>query len=169
MNDTARHADPKLSAPRLSRRKLLALAALLAAVAFGASAKLTSAAVAPGPGPQECNADLDTRTIAGCFGWTSTAFVNSTTTQATAAVGLMHLDGAGNLTGWYSGSYIGTPTVRIYKGVYSVNPNGTGHMSFTDNYGNTLDYDFVIVNSGNEVFMANTLQGNIQTIQMKRQ
>ncbi|HEV7890977.1 MAG TPA: hypothetical protein VGP08_10070 [Pyrinomonadaceae bacterium] len=160
----------RLSTPKLSKAKMLALVALLAAVAFGASATIARAyAPAPEPGPTECDNGFSEKTLAGCFGWSSTAFVNSSTAQATAAIGLMHLDGAGQLKGWYSGSYLGSPTVRDYKGKYVVNPNGTGHMSFTDNYGWTLEYDFVIVKGGDEVLMSNTLTGNIQNIEMKRQ
>lgn len=160
----------RLSTPKLSTAKMLALVALLAAVAFGASATIARAyAPAPEPGPTECDNGFSEKTLAGCFGWSSTAFVNSSTAQATAAIGLMHLDGAGQLKGWYSGSYLGSPTVRDYKGKYAVNPNGTGHMSFTDTYGNTLEYDFVIVKGGDEVLMSNTLAGNIQNIEMKRQ
>ena len=160
----------RLSTPKLSKAKTLALVALLAAVAFGASATIARAyAPAPEPGPVECDNGFSEKTLAGCFGWSSTAFVNSSTAQATAAIGLMHLDGAGGLHGWYSGSFLGSPTVRDYKGKYVVNPNGTGHMSFTDNYGWTLEYDFVIVKGGDEVLMSNTLAGNIQNIEMKRQ
>ena len=160
----------RLSAPKLSNAKLLALVAILAAVVLGASATIARAyAPAPEPGPTECDNGLSQKTLAGCFGWSSTAFVNSSTAQATAAIGLMHLDGAGGLHGWYSGSFLGSPTVRDYKGTYTVNPNGTGHMSFTDNYGYTLEYDFVIVKGGDEVLMSNTLQGDIQNIEMKRQ
>ena len=157
----------RLSTPKISRAKMLALVALLAAVAFGASASIARA-YAPYPGPTECDNGYSEKTLAGCFGWSSTAYVGNTT-QATAAIGLMHLDGAGQLHGWYSGSYLGSPTVRDYKGTYTVNPNGTGHMSFKDNYGSTLDYDFVIVKGGDEVLMSNTLSGNIQNIEMKRQ
>ena len=157
----------RLSTPKLSTMKMLTLVALLAAVAFGASASIARA-YAPYPGPTECDNGYSEKTLAGCFGWSSTAYVGNTT-QATAAIGLMHLDGAGQLHGWYSGSYLGSPTVRDYKGTYTVNPNGTGHMSFKDNYGNTLDYDFVIVKGGDEVLMSNTLSGNIQNIEMKRQ
>jgi len=160
----------RLSAPKLSNAKLLALVAILAAVVLGASATIARAyAPAPEPGPTECDNGFSEKTLAGCFGWSSTGFVNSSTAQATAAIGLMHLDGAGGLHGWYSGSFLGSPTVRDYKGTYTVNPNGTGHMKFTDNYGYTLEYDFVIVKGGDEVLMSNTLQGDIQNIEMKRQ
>lgn len=160
----------RLSTPKLSNAKALALVAILVAVAFGASATIARAyAPAPEPGPTECDNGFSEKTLAGCFGWSSTAFVNSSTAQATAAIGLMHLDGAGQLHGWYSGSYLGSPTVRDYKGKYAVNPNGTGRMSFTDTYGNTLEYDFVIVKGGDEVLMSNTQNGIIQNVEMKRQ
>ncbi|HEX7315964.1 MAG TPA: hypothetical protein VF297_18755 [Pyrinomonadaceae bacterium] len=159
---------------RLSKAKWLALAALLAAVVgAGATAKWARVAqAAPNyPGPQECNNEYSDKTLAGCFGWQSTAFVGYSTTQATAAIGLMHLDGAGNLTGWYSGSYLGSATVRNYTGSYWVNPNGTGHLRFADIPGGAIhEYDFVIVNRGNEVLMSSTLNdGTIQNVEMKRQ
>ena len=170
MKDTQRLSTPKLPATKLSKTKLFALVALLAFVAFAASATIARAyAPPPEPGPVECDNGFSEKTLAGCFGWSSTAFVNSSTAQATAAIGLMHLDGAGQLKGWYSGSYLGSPTVRDYKGKYVVNPNGTGHMLFTDTYGNTLEYDFVIVKGGDEVLMSNTLSGDIQNVEMKRQ
>jgi hypothetical protein len=160
----------RLSTPKLSKAKLLALVALLAAVAFGASAGFTRAsAQADEPGPRECDNGYSEKTLAGCFGWSSTAYVNSSTAQASAAIGLMHLDGGGNLTGWYSGSYLGTPTVRNYRGSYTVNPNGTGHLRWIDNAGNGDEFDFVIVKSGDEVLMSSTMNGFIQNLEMKRQ
>lgn len=159
----------RLSTPKLSSVKMLALVALLAAVAFGASATIARAyAPAPYPGPTECDNGYSEKTLAGCFGWSSTAYV-SNTTQATAAIGLMHLDGAGQLTGWYSGSYLGTPVQKTYKGKYTVNPNGTGHLLWIDNAGYTDEFDFVIVKGGDEVLMSSTVPGFIQNLEMKRQ
>ena len=159
----------RLSTPKLSTTKMLALVALLAALCFGASATLARAyAPAPEPGPTECDNGYSEKTLAGCFGWSSTAYVGNTT-QATAAIGLMHLDGAGGLKGWYSGSYLGSPTVRDYKGAYTVNPNGTGHLRWIDNYGNSDEFDFVIVKGGDEVLMSSTIPGFIQNLEMKRQ
>ncbi len=164
MKDTQR-----LSTPKLSKTKLFALAALLVALCIGASAGLTRvSARAPEPGPVECDNGFSEKTLAGCFGWSSTAYV-SNTTQATAAIGIMHLDGAGGLHGWYSGSYLGTPVTRDYKGAYTVNPNGTGHLRWIDNYGNGDEFDFVIVKGGDEVLMSSTVPGFIQNLEMKRQ
>jgi hypothetical protein len=160
----------RLSTPKLSRAKLVALVALLAAVVLGTSATFTRvSARADEPGPTECDNGFSDKTLAGCFGWSSTAYVNSTTAQASAAIGLMHLDGGGNLTGWYSGSYLGTPTVRTYRGSYTVNPNGTGHLRWIDNASNGEDFDFVIVKSGDEVLMSSTIPGFIQNLEMRRQ
>jgi hypothetical protein len=159
----------RLSTPKLSKAKLLALVALLAAVCIGASAGFTRAsAQADEPGPRECDNGYSEKTLAGCFGWSSTAFITNTT-QASAAIGLMHLDGGGNLTGWYSGSYLGTPTVRNYRGSYTVNPNGTGHLRWHDSGGYDNEFDFVIVKSGDEVLMSSTMNGFIQNLEMKRQ
>lgn len=159
---------------RLKNVKWLALVLVLAA-AVGAGATWSGAGARASqkyPGPSECNAEYDDRTLAGCFGWQSTAFINYSTGQATAAIGLMHLDGAGNLKGWYSGSYLGNASACNYTGNYTVNPNGTGRLRFT----NTLpctgshEFDFVIVNRGNEVLMSSTLgNGTIQNVEMKRQ
>ncbi|MFL6285433.1 MAG: hypothetical protein ACJ74Q_20025 [Pyrinomonadaceae bacterium] len=108
MKETQRLSTPKPSTPKLSKAKLLALVALLAAVCIGASAGFTRAsAQSDEPGPRECDNGYSEKTLAGCFGWSSTAYVNSSTAQASAAIGLMHLDSGGNLTGWYSGSYLG--------------------------------------------------------------
>lgn len=159
----------RLSTPKLSKAKTLALVALLAFVAFGVSASFTSAAArADEPGPRECDNEYSDKTLAGCFGWSSTAYV-SNTTQATAAIGIMHLDGSGNLSGWYSGSYLGTPVTRTYTGSYAVNPNGTGHLRWIDNAGSTDAFDFVIVKKGDEVLMSSVIPGFIQTLEMKRQ
>lgn len=164
MKDTQR-----LSTPKLSATKLFALVALLVALCIGASASFTRvSARAPEPGPVECDNGFSEKTLAGCFGWSSTAYVGNTT-QATAAIGIMHLDGAGGLHGWYSGSYLGTPVTRDYKGVYTVNPNGTGHLRWIDNYGNGDEFDFVIVKGGDEVLMSSTVPGFIQNLEMKRQ
>ena len=159
----------RLSTPKLSKVRMLALVALLAAMAFGASATLARAyAPAPYPGPTECDNGYSEKTLAGCFGWSSTAFVNNTT-QATAAIGIMHLDGAGQLQGWYSGSYLGTPVQKTYKGTYTVNPNGTGHLAWVDNAGYTDEFDFVIVKGGDEALMSSVIPGFIQNLEMKRQ
>lgn len=159
----------QLSTPKISKAKTLALVALLAAVCFGASATIARAyAPAPEPGPTECDNNYSEKTLAGCFGWSSTAYVGNTT-QATAAIGLMHLDGAGQLHGWYSGSYLGTPVQKTYKGKYTVNPNGTGHLIWFDNTGATDEFDFVIVKGGDEVLMSSTIPGFIQNLEMKRQ
>jgi hypothetical protein len=169
MKDTQRLSTPKPSTSKLSKAKLLALVALLAAVCVGASAGFTRvSARADEPGPRECDNDFSQKTLAGCFGWSSTAYVNNTT-QATAAIGIMHLDGAGNLQGWYSGSYLGTPVTRDYKGVYIVNPNGTGHLRWHDSGGYDNEFDFVVVKSGDEVLMSSTVPGFIQNLEMKRQ
>src|ERR1044071_2402706 len=103
MKDT----NSKLTNRRLSKAKLFALAALLAAAVLGATAGFSRvSARAPEPGPWECDNGYTEKTLAGCFGWSSTAYVNSSTAQATAAIGLMHLDGAGGLYGWYSGRFL---------------------------------------------------------------
>jgi hypothetical protein len=164
---------------RLTKVKWMALAALLAlGVGAGATAgwsRVGAAADEKYPGPRECNKEYSERTLAGCFGWQSTAFVGSSSTQPTAAIGLMHLDGAGNLKGWYSGSFVGLPTVCDYSGTYGVNPNGTGYLRFFDNPnppqcpGGSHEYDIVIVNGSNEVLMTSTDGGIIQNIEMKRQ
>jgi hypothetical protein len=170
MKDTQRLSTPKPSTSKLSKAKLLALVALLAAVCIGASAGFTRASArVQEPGPWECDNGFSEKTLAGCFGWSSTAYVNSSTAQASAAIGIMHLDGAGGLYGWYSGSYLGTPTQKTYKGTYSVNPNGTGHLSWIDNAGYGEDFDFVVVKSGDEVLMSSTVPGFIQNLEMKRQ
>jgi hypothetical protein len=59
--------------------------------------------------------------------------------------------------------------LRIYRGSYTVNPNGTGHLRWIDNAGNGEDFDFVIVKSGDEVLMSSTIPGFIQNLEMKRQ
>lgn len=164
MKSTAR-----LSTPKPSKATMLALVALLAAVCIGASATLArSYAPAPEPGPSECDNGFSEKTLAGCFGWSSTAFVNNTS-QASAAIGIMHLDGAGGLYGWYSGSYLGTPVQKTYKGTYSVNPNGTGHLNWIDNAGYAEEFDFVLVKGGDEVLMSSVIPGFIQNLEMKRQ
>ena len=165
MKDT----NSKLTNRRLSKAKLFALAALLAAAVLGATAGFSRvSARAPEPGPWECDNGYTEKTLAGCFGWSSAAFVNNTT-QATAAIGLMHLDGAGGFYGWYSGSYLGTPVQKTYKGTYTVNPNGTGHLAWVDNAGYSDEFDFVIVKGGDEVLMSSTIPGFIQNLEMKRQ
>lgn len=159
----------RLSPPKLSKAKLPALVALLAAVCFGASAGfMRVSARVQEPGPTECDNGFSEKTLAGCFGWSSTAFVNNTS-QASAAIGIMHSDGAGGLYGWYSGNYVGTPVQKNYKGTYTVNPNGTGHLSWIDNGGAAEEFDFVIVKSGDEVLMSSTIPGFIQNLEMKRQ
>src|SRR5215212_2420815 len=157
----------------LTKVKWLALAlALMAAVGAGATAKWSrvgAQASEESPGPRECKSEYSERTLAGCFGWQSTAYVHGVTTDASAAIGLIHFDGAGNLNGWYSGDYMGSPTARNYAGWYTVNPNGTGHLHWVDDHHSTIDCDLVVVGGGNEIFCSNIDPGYIHNIDFKRQ
>ena len=106
--------------------------------------------------------------LEGSYGWTSVAFVNGSSAQPTAGAGLMVFDGAGNLSGFYSGNYLGNPTKEKYEGMYSINPDGTGSLEFKQSNG-YLAYDLFIVSGGDEVFLVNTQPGILQTVHLKRQ
>jgi hypothetical protein len=110
-----------------------------------------------------------TASLKGTYGWNSVAFVNSSTSQPAAGAGLMVFDGQGNISGHYSGNFLGTPITQDYKGTYSVNPDGSGHLEFVQNNGAVLDYDLFIVSGGNEIFLVSTAVGTLQVVDVKKQ
>jgi hypothetical protein len=105
----------------------------------------------------------------GRYGWSSVAFVNSSTSQPAAAAGLMVFDGMGNLSGHYSGNYLGTPITQDFRGSYSVNPDGSGHLEFVQSNGSLLAYDLFIVSGGKEIFLVSTQPGVLQVVDVKKQ
>jgi len=112
---------------------------------------------------------FDTSSLNGSYGWNSVAFVNSSTSQPAAGAGLMVFDGHGNISGHYSGNYLGTPITQDYKGSYLVNPDGSGHLEFVQSNGSLLAYDLFIVSGGNEIFLVSTLPGTLQVVDVKKQ
>jgi hypothetical protein len=107
--------------------------------------------------------------LEGSYGWNSVAFVNSSTSQPAAGAGLMVFDGHGNISGHYSGNYLGTPITQDYKGSYWVNPDGSGHLEFVQSNGSLLAYDLFIASGGNEIFLVSTLPGTLQVVDVKKQ
>jgi hypothetical protein len=137
----------------------------------------TTASAQSGPMKEAKSADLkpgaqptfDLASLAGSYGWNSVAFVNSSTSQPASGAGLMIFDGHGEIHGYYSGNYLGTPIQQTYKGTYLVNADGGGRLEFTQNNGAVLTFDLFIVSGGNEIFLVNTQPGILQTVDVKKQ
>jgi len=111
--------------------------------------------------------------LKGTYGWNSVAFINSSTSQPAAGAGLMTFDGVGHITGYYSGSYLGTPVKQSIGGVYGsgyiVNPDGSGHLWFYQTNGARQDFDLFIVSGGAEIFLISTQPGVLQIVDVKKQ
>jgi hypothetical protein len=90
-----------------------------------------------------------------------------------AVVGLLTVDGEGNLSGSITKSSNGTIYRNLTaRGTYTVNSDCTGSATFTDSVSETKDFDFVIVEKPGgdlEVFGIQTDDGHITTFDLKTQ
>jgi hypothetical protein len=101
------------------------------------------------------------RSITGSYGYT----VNGTNLSSgpLAAVGLVSSDGTGNLTASETDSLNGTIVRRTITGTYTVNPDCTGTVTFTDNFNQTTHLDFVAVQDQAELRFIQTDSGSVTT------
>jgi hypothetical protein len=110
-------------------------------------------------------------TLKGSFGYTVTgALAAGPTPGPFAAVGRIIFDGAGNFQNIRTISRNGAITSRAQGiGTYSVEPDCTGALTFTDGGIVTLGTDIVIDADGNEFRMIATSPGTVLTISARRQ
>jgi hypothetical protein len=113
--------------------------------------------------PQFTNAS-----IRGTYGYLGQAFADNF--RPAAAIGLITFDGKGSLVGFYKANDGGTLSGKVtYKGTYTVDSDGTGHLVTNFDRGGSDSNDFVIVDRGRELFVYNTLEGRIATFVFKKQ
>jgi hypothetical protein len=144
--------------------------ALLVAVAVGTGlvfgtdsilgATVTSAVV-------QCSA----KTLDGNYGYvvTGTNVGGALVPGPVVAVGSATADGAGHLSATDTVSVNGTILRRAISGAYTVNANCTGQLTFTDNFGQTTNLDFVAVQNGREFSLIQTDIGAVTTGTAKKQ
>jgi hypothetical protein len=97
--------------------------------------------------------------VSGDYGFV----VNGTNVGAgvVASVGQVTADGRGNLVGSDTTSVNGLIVRRTLTGSYAVDPDCTGELSFTDNFGLTTHLDFVLVDDLEQV---NFIQTDANTV-----
>jgi hypothetical protein len=163
----------------ISRKNLVrsvSLSILLALMVMGAVWKFTvphaSAAERPALETVRCSEEYGNFSLKGCYGWRSNESTDGVpgNPKPSVGIGLMTFDGNGSLEGAYKGNYNGTPVDITYHGLYVMNPNGTGILRFVENEtGVSQDYEFVMVDGINEMFLVHTRPGVLQTLVMKKQ
>jgi len=126
-------------------------------------AALTVALMLSGGGkPAQAKHDGCTlRTIDGSYGYTVTG--TNLALGLVAAVGRVASDGQGNLTGADTLSAVGNIVRRTITGTYTVTPACTGTVTFTDNFGQTVNLDYVAVDRGGELQFIQTDPGTVFT------
>jgi hypothetical protein len=110
--------------------------------------------------------DCDARSVEGSYGYT----VSGTNLAAglVAAVGVVTSDGRGTLAGSDTLSANGTVLRRIITGTYTITAACTGTVTFADNFGQTVNLDFVLVDDRNELRFIQTDAGTIITGNARR-
>jgi hypothetical protein len=81
--------------------------------------------------------------------------------------GILNLDGAGNATGTYTfvGPDIGqAPFSGTFNGTYSVNPDSTGSLTLTFDFGLSVTEALVVVDGGSGIQLLQTKSGNNNAI-----
>ena len=107
----------------------------------------------------------------GSFGYSVTgALTGGPTPGPFAAVGRLTFDGAGNFQNVRTISRNGSITSRAQGiGTYTVEPDCTGNLTFTDGGVVTLSTDLVIDADGDEIRMIATSAGTVLTVAGRRQ
>jgi hypothetical protein len=135
---------------------LLTLAPLLALLLSG------------GGKPAEAKHDgCNLRTIEGSYGYTVTG--TNLAVGLVAAVGRVTADGRGNLTGADTLSAVGNIVRRTITGSYTITPQCTGTVTFTDNFGQTVNLDYVVTGRSDELQFIQTDAGTVFTGFARRQ
>jgi hypothetical protein len=109
----------------------------------------------------------DLGTVRGSYGYT----VNGTNLAfgLVAAVGRVTADGHGNLSGTDTLSAAGTILRRTITGTYTITPACTGTFTFTDNFGQTVNVDYVALDGATELQFIQTDPGTVITGSARRQ
>lgn len=107
----------------------------------------------------ECKVDV--RALSGCYAWRGQG--TDTGNVPVAAVGYFHFSG-GLVTGQYSGTHGGQPVIKTFtSGNVTVNPNGLGRITVTDNAGATETMDFVAASQNTVLYLVHVRGGTTAT------
>ncbi|HYX17363.1 MAG TPA: hypothetical protein VE944_24015 [Nostoc sp.] len=107
-------------------------------------------------------------TIKGSYGTKFTGTFAATSTSI-AVVGLVQLNGNGNLQGTDAGSGNGTIfTNRTLSGTYNVKQDCTVQIIFTSSRDETIFLSGIIVDGGKEIFVLQTNPGSVITGTLKK-
>jgi|KBSMisStandDraft_5_1062788.scaffolds.fasta_scaffold1202849_2 hypothetical protein len=109
----------------------------------------------------------DLGSVRGSYGYTVTG--TNLAVGLVAAVGRVTADGHGNLSGTDTLSAVGTILHRTITGSYTITPACTGSFTFSDNFGQTVNVDFVATGGGAELQFIQTDAGTVITGSAKQQ
>ncbi len=117
--------------------------------------------------PDRCNA----ATMRGSYGYTVIGTITTGPGAGPfAAVGRLNFDGLGTFTNVRTISRNGTILPQVAgTGTYTVNPNCTGSITFTDGGVVTQGTDFVLDDGGDEIRMITISPGTVLTVQGRKQ
>ena len=118
------------------------------------------------PAPAEADRGCNLRSVRGDFGYEVTG--TNLAFGLVSAVGRVNADGNGTLLGTDTLSANGTILRRQITGAYTLEPNCTGTVIFTDNFGQTTNLDFVLVDKGDELRFIQTDPDTIITGNARR-
>jgi hypothetical protein len=117
----------------------------------------------------------DNDTLSGPYGFTLTGWriptPDTNVRSARAGVGRMVFDGRGNLSGTETKSHDGLITQLTFSGTYQVltDCTGTAHVITSDPDENARNFNFAIIERGEQVMAIQTDQGRAVTIIMTKQ
>lgn len=120
---------------------------------------------------QAQTAACDAASLKGAYGYRLSGFVYDQQgyTYYLGAVGRLTGDGAGAITGSQTFSFDGTILKQQLTGTYTVNADCTGSLTLTSEKTGSMHFDFVIVNSGQEIELVQADEAFVLTGTMKRQ
>jgi hypothetical protein len=88
--------------------------------------------------------------------------------QFFAQAGRENFDGNGGMSGVYSGNFNGTITRGSYSGTYTMKPDCSGTVTFTDNAKQIYNYDIFATQGGSEFVFVQTDSNSITSAYQRR-
>ena len=136
---------------------------------------LAGAAISLGlasPGNAEAQTGCSNSTLKGNYIYAQDGYKTGATAnerQPFAQAGRETFDGEGNMSGVYSGNLNGTiVSVGEYTGTYTVNPDCSGLVTFTDKLNQTFNYDIYVADGGDEFAFVQTDENSITAAYERR-
>jgi hypothetical protein len=119
------------------------------------------------PGNAEAQNSCSTATLTGNYIYAQDGYQDSVS-KPFAQAGRETFDGKGNMSGVFSGNFNGTIVRGDYAGTYTVNPDCSGSVTFTDNLNQTSHFDIYVADNGNEFVFVQTDQNSITAAYERR-